>query len=964
MQSKGKLGSIVAGVIAFFLVLICLFYLSFTVVSNHYENKAEEYAQKTAPETAGPDAHRYAYQHYIDSVGNEKVWLGYTFNEVKKLGVGLGLDLKGGMNVTLQVSVPDILRSMATTEGNPYFEKAIHSTDSIVKATKTNDYVDVFCQQYKELDPNADFSVVFRDQVKRGDSFDAAKAALKQEVKDRVSSSTNVLRSRIDQFGVVAPNIQELEKDGQILLELPGVKEHDRVRDLLKSSANLEFYETMPLTEYQGALQQLDNALRADSASNGRGLFEYFAGLGAQGNPIALGMATRINRPIIDSLLVSPQAKRILPSNLKLAWEVKPVTVEIPDSTGHVSRMDYYTLVGLRTAGGKAALSGDVVTAATSDFDQMQGGNYVSMTMKPDAAKQWARITAANINKQVAIVLDNQVYSAPNVNSVIEGGRSSITGNFSTDEAKDLANVLKSGKMAAKVNIISDTVIGPSLGQQAIEDGFMSFAIALILLMVFMCAFYGIIPGLIANLGLVFNIFFTFGILASIPAVLTLSGIAGIVLALGMAVDANVLIFERAKEELRAGKNVRTAISDGYSNAFSAIFDSNLTSIITGVILLLFGTGPIKGFATTLIIGIICSFFTAVFLTRLVFIIDEKAKPFQKLTFDTSLSRKMFTNTHFDFLGKRKVSFAICGAFILIVIGSLFVRGLNQGIDFSGGRNYVVKFDHPVSTVELQKQLAPMFDGAQLSVITIDDNTKVRISTNYKINSDEENVDDEITGILYKGLKNEIGDMSLRDFSTTNEEIGIMSSQKVGPTVANDMRTEAVIAVCLALLAMFLYILVRFHNIAFSVGALAAVAFTAFSIIGFYSLFWGVFPFAMEIDQSFIAAILTVIGYQINDTVVVFDRVRENIGLYPKQSFFTNVNQSINSTLGRTVMTSASTLLVLLCIFILGGDSIRSFTFAMIFGVVVGTLATMFVASPVAYLTDMRRNKTGKNANA
>ena len=964
MQSKGKLGSIVAGVIAFFLVLICLFYLSFTVVSNHYENKAEEYAQKTAPETAGPDAHRYAYQHYIDSVGNEKVWLGYTFNEVKKLGVGLGLDLKGGMNVTLQVSVPDILRSMATTEGNPYFEKAIHSTDSIVKATKTNDYVDVFCQQYKELDPNADFSVVFRDQVKRGDSFDAAKAALKQEVKDRVSSSTNVLRSRIDQFGVVAPNIQELEKDGQILLELPGVKEHDRVRDLLKSSANLEFYETMPLAEYQGAIQQLDNALRADSASNGRGLFEYFAGLGAQGNPIALGMATRINRPIIDSLLVSPQAKRILPSNLKLAWEVKPVTVEIPDSTGHVSRMDYYTLVGLRTAGGKAALSGDVVTAANSDFDQMQGGNYVSMTMKPDAAKQWARITAANINKQVAIVLDNQVYSAPNVNSVIEGGRSSITGNFSTDEAKDLANVLKSGKMAAKVNIISDTVIGPSLGQQAIEDGFMSFAIALVLLLIFMCAFYGIIPGLIANLGLIFNIFFTFGILASIPAVLTLSGIAGIVLALGMAVDANVLIFERAKEELRAGKNVRTAIADGYSNAFSAIFDSNLTSIITGVILLLFGTGPIKGFATTLIIGIICSFFTAVFLTRLVFILGEKSKPFQKLTFDTALSRKMFTNTHFDFLSKRKVSFAICGAFILIVIGSLFFRGLNQGIDFSGGRNYVVKFDHPVSTVELQKQLAPLFDGAQLSVITIDDNTKVRISTNYKINSDEENVDEEITGILYKGLKNEIGDMSLRDFSTTNEEIGIMSSQKVGPTVANDMRTEAVIAVVLALVAMFLYILVRFHNIAFSVGALAAVAFTAFSIIGFYSLFWGVFPFAMEIDQSFIAAILTVIGYQINDTVVVFDRVRENIGLYPKQSFFTNVNQSINSTLGRTVMTSASTLLVLLCIFILGGDSIRSFTFAMIFGVVVGTLATIFVAAPVAYLTDMRRNKTGKNANA
>ena len=960
MQSKGKLGSIVAGVIAFFLVLICLFYLSFTVVSNHYENKAEEYAQKTAPETAGPDAHRYAYQHYIDSVGNEKVWLGYTFNEVKKLGVGLGLDLKGGMNVTLQVSVPDILRSMATTEGNPYFEKAIHSTDSIVKATKTNDYVDVFCQQYKELDPNADFSVVFRDQVKRGDSFDAAKAALKQEVKDRVSSSTNVLRSRIDQFGVVAPNIQELEKDGQILLELPGVKEHDRVRDLLKSSANLEFYETMPLTEYQGALQQLDNALRADSASNGRGLFEYFAGLGAQGNPIALGMATRINRPIIDSLLVSPQAKRILPSNLKLAWEVKPVTVEIPDSTGHVSRMDYYTLVGLRTAGGKAALSGDVVTAATSDFDQMQGGNYVSMNMKPEAARQWARITAANIEKQVAIVLDDHVYSAPRVNSVIEGGRSQITGDFTTEEAKDLANVLKSGKMAAKVDIISDTVIGPSLGEQAIHDGMWSFVIALILLMIFMCLVYGFIPGIIANVALIFNIFFTFGILASFQAVLTLSGIAGIVLALGMAVDANVLIYERAKEELRAGKGVRSAIADGYSNAFSAIFDSNLTSIITGVILLLFGTGPIKGFATTLIIGIICSFFTAVYLTRLIYLMFAKTKAFQNLTFTTPLSAKMFTGSNFNFLGGRKVSFTIVGIMVAVVVISLFARGLNQGIDFSGGRNYVVQFDHPVKTHELKAKLEPLFGGAQLSVITIDDDTKVRISTNYKIDSDEEGVDNEITKILYDGLNSELNGMSMEDFSTTNENIGIMSSQKVGPTVANDMRTDAYIAVILALLAMFFYILIRFRNVAFSVGALAAVAFTAFTIIGFYSLFQGLFPFAMEVDQSFIAAILTVIGYQINDTVVVFDRVRENVGLYPKQNFFDTINSSINSTLGRTIMTSGSTLLVLLCIFILGGDAIRSFVFAMIWGVIIGTLATMFVAAPVAYITDARRGAKNK----
>lgn len=958
MQSNGKLGSIVAGVIAIFLVLICLFYISFTVVGNHYEDKAEAYAHQAAgAQGTNSDTYRMAYKSYIDSISKEKVWLGYTYNEVQKLGVGLGLDLKGGMNVTLQVSVPDILRSMANAEGNPYFEKALANTDSVVKATKSNDYVAIFCQQYKALDPTGDLSVVFKDQVKRGEKADAVEAALKQEVKDRVSSSTNVLRSRIDQFGVVAPNIQELEKDGQILLELPGVKEHDRVRELLKSSANLEFYETMTMNEWQGALAQLDAALRADSTSNGMGLSGYFLQMGNQYNPIVVGTSTAANRAAIDSIMASPLAKRYLPGNLKLAWEVKPQTAEFTDTvTGKKRTIDLYTLIALKTSNGKAALSGDVVTSATSDFDNMQGGNYVSMNMKPDAARQWARITAANLEKQVAIVLDDQVYSAPRVNSVIEGGRSSITGDFTTDEAKDLANVLKSGKMAAKVDIISDTVIGPSLGQQAIEDGFMSFIIALVLLMIFMCAFYGVIPGLIANLGLVFNIFFTFGILASFQAVLTLSGIAGIVLALGMAVDANVLIFERAKEELRAGKNVRTAISDGYANAFSAIFDSNLTSIITGVILLLFGTGPIKGFATTLIIGIICSFFTAVFLTRLVFIAGEKSKPFQNLTFTTSLSRKMFTNTHFNFLGARKISFTVVGVMIVLIVGSFFLRGLNQGIDFSGGRNYVVQFDHPVKTHELQTKLAPLFNGAQVSVITIDDDTKVRISTNYKIDSEDENIDNEITDILYTGLKDEIGSMSKADFSTTNENIGIMSSQKVGPTVANDMRTDAVIAVLLSLVAMFLYILVRFRNVAFSLGALAAVAFTAFTIIGFYSLFWGVFPFAMEIDQSFIAAILTVIGYQINDTVVVFDRVRENV-LYPKQNFGTTINLSVNSTLGRTVMTSASTLLVLLCIFILGGDAIRSFTFAMIFGVIIGTLATMFVAAPVAYLTDSRKNK-------
>ncbi|MDE5785582.1 MAG: protein translocase subunit SecD [Duncaniella sp.] len=957
-MQKGSLGSVVAGVIAIFLVLICLFYLSFTVVTNHYEDKAEAFAQTEAAKSGNdPETYRKAYSDYIKNIANEKVYLGYTFNEVQKLGVGLGLDLKGGMNVTLQVSVPDILRSMANAEGNPYFEKALAATDSVVRATKSNDYVDIFYAQYTALDPSADLSVVFKDQVKRGQSPEAVRNALKQEVKDRVSSSTNVLRTRIDQFGVVAPNIQELEKDGQILLELPGVKEHDRVRDLLKSSANLEFYETAQFTEVMPYIQQLDAALRADSLNDGRGLAEYFLQLGGTGNPIGVGMAAETARDTINNLLASETAKRIIPGNIKLAWEFKPEIVSYDDSIHGKRNIAIYQLVALKTTNGKPALSGDVITSATSEFDQMQGGNYVSMNMKPDAARSWARITAANLNKQVAIVLDDQVYSAPNVNSVIEGGRSQITGNFSTDEAKDLANVLKSGKMAAKVDIISDTVIGPSLGQQAIHDGLWSFVVALVLLMIFMCLFYGFIPGLIANLALVFNIFFTFGILASFQAVLTLSGIAGIVLALGMAVDANVLIYERAKEELRAGKNVRNAISDGYSNAFSAIFDSNLTSIITGVILLIFGTGPIKGFATTLIIGIICSFFTAVYLTRLVYIAFAKTKPFENLTFTTALSGKMFNNTHFNFLGARKISFTVVGIAVIVVICSFFMRGLNQGIDFSGGRNYVVQFDHSVKTHEIQEKLAPLFEGAQVSVITIDDDHKVRISTNYKIDSDDEGVDEEITGILYNGLADELNGMSIEDFSTTNENVGIMSSAKVGPTVANDMRTDAIIAVVIALVAMFFYILIRFHNIAFSLGALAAVSFTAFTIVGFYSLFWGLFPFAMEVDQTFIAAILTVIGYQINDTVVVFDRVRENVALYPKQDFYNTINSSLNSTLSRTVMTSSSTLLVLLSIFVLGGDSIRSFTFAMIFGVIIGTLATIYLAAPVAYLADARRHK-------
>lgn len=957
MQSKGILGSAVSGIIAIFLVLVCLFYLSFSLVTNHYEDKAAEQASLIAGGDTNSEVYQKAYKNYIDSIGKEKVYLGYTFNQVQKMGVGLGLDLKGGMNVTLQISVPDILRSMAHAENSPTFNRVIAATDSVVAKTKTNDYVGTFCKEYLKIDPNADLAVVFKDHVNRGDNNEQVEQAIKQEVKDRVQSSTNVLRNRIDQFGVVAPNIQALEKDGQILLELPGVKEHDRVRDLLKASANLEFFETYTLDEIQGQIMALDQALAADSTSTVKSLTGLFAAGGYSGTPI-VAMAPSANREVIDSILTSPTAQRILPANLKLRWEVKPQEVEYTDTLGK-HKAEFYRLVALKTSNGKPALTGDVVVSASSDYEQLQG-NVVSMTMNNTGAKAWARITQNNLGKSVAIVLDEQVYSFPTVNSVIEGGRSQITGDFTVDEAKDLANVLKSGKMAAKVEIISDTVIGPSLGKQAIEDGFMSFIIALVVLMVFMIAFYGTLPGIIANLGLIFNLFFTLGILASFQAVLTLSGIAGIVLALGMAVDANVLIFERAKEELRAGKNIHQAIADGYSNAFSAIFDSNLTSIITGVILLYYGSGPIKGFATTLIIGIICSFFTAVFLSRLAFVMCKNTKMFSKMTFATSISKNILSNTKIDFIAQRKVSFIAMGIMIVVILASFFMRGLNQGIDFSGGRNYVVQFDHEVKTHELEEKLAPLFPDASLSVITIDNDTKVRISTNYKINEETEGVDKEITEILYNGLKEELNGMSLEDFSTTNENVGIMSSQKVGPSVAADMKNEAYIAVVLALIAMFLYILARFHNIAFSVGALAAVAFTAFSIIGFYSLLWGVLPFSMELDQTFIAAILTVIGYQINDTVVVFDRVRENLGLYPKQDFLTTMNSSLNSTLSRTIMTSGSTLLVLLCIFILGGDSIRSFIFAMILGVIIGTLATLYLASPVAYLIDRRRKAAKK----
>lgn len=952
MNNKGALGSLIAGVIAVFLVLVCAFYLSFSVVGNHYDDLAQEYAlQKAGKQGPNSEVFKQAYKGYIDSIANEKVYMGYTYNDVRKWGVGLGLDLKGGMNVILQVSMPDMLRSMKNSGEDEVFERAIASTDSAINVNKNGDYVTAFINKYRELNPAGDFSVVFPEIVKpdQGADVQATIAALKSEVRDRVdNSATNVLRNRIDAFGVVSPNIQVLQgKDGQILLELPGVKEHDRVRDLLQRSANLEFYETYQGSDLASNITEFRRKF-ADSPVFADSLLQFMAPDATPNIAVARGAG----KAKIDSLLNSDAARQVLPSNLKILWEVKPIVGDNGKPT------DYYRLIALKTNNGKPALDGSSVANASSDLNSTRGDIEVSMTMTDEGARAWSRITNANIGKPVAIVLDDNVYSYPRVNNAINDGRSSITGNFTPEEGQDLANVLKSGKMNAKVNIISDMVIGPSLGEQAIHAGFVSFILALVLLMIFMGVIYGFIPGLVADLGLVFNLFFTFGILASFQAVLTLSGIAGIVLALGMAVDANVLIFERTKEELRAGKNVRNAIADGYSNAFSAIFDSNLTSIITGIILLLYGTGPIKGFATTLIIGIACSFFTAVYLTRIVFIWFGNTKMFKNLTFTTNLSKNFLLNSKVNFLGQRKWSFLIALVLIVGMILSFKIRGLNQGIDFSGGRNYVVKLDakKAVSPQEIQEALAPEFPDASLGVINIEGEDQVRISTNYKINDDDPGVEQEITDKLYKVMLPYVADgMTPQSFSTTDETQGIMSSQKVGPTVAEDMKRDAWIAVGISLIAMFLYILLRFRNVAFSLGALAAVAFTAYVIIGFYSVCWGNLPFTMEIDQSFIAAVLTVIGYQINDTVVVFDRVRENIGLYPKLDFFTLVNRSINTTLSRTLITSGSTILVLACIFFLGGDSLRSFVFAMLLGVFVGTLATIYIAAPVAYLTDKSR---------
>ena len=971
MQNKGFISTI-----AVLLVLICGFYISFSFVTSHYEKKAEEYAammSKTSDVTN--DAYKQNLKQFNDSIDKEKVYLGYTDNQVRKLEIGLGLDLKGGMNVVLEISVPDILRQYASGEQQL---RQINSTIAKVQSDGVKGSDKNFISKFTSyIQPGAMVGLFTREgeymgKVKSNASNEEVADALQKQIDSQVDAAFNIFRTRIDQFGVVAPNIQKLQdKNGQILLELPGVKEPERVTELLKSSANLEFFEVYNYNEIANDLSAFAQAWAQQDTINHTNIIELLGGPQRAGSPV-IGMVTPRNKAVVDSILSSPLAKQKLPSDFSAVWSVKPVDFPVYDAQGNVVKKangedrttPYWELVALK---GEAALQGDVVTSASSEYDNMRG-NTVNMRMNDAGAQAWATLTRNNIGRPIAIVLDNNVYSFPNVNNEITGGSSEITGNFTPEEANDLANVLKSGKMSAKVDVVSNNVIGPSLGAEAVQQGFLSFVVAIILLMIFMILIYGVIPGLVANVGLILNLYFTLGILASFQAVLTLSGIAGIVLSLGMAVDANVLIFERTKEELRLGKKLRQAISEGYSNAFSAIFDSNLTSVITGVILLIFGSGPIKGFATTLIIGLVCSFFTAVFLTRIAFELITKNGRCENMTFDTGISRNLFSGTKFNFLGQWKTASIVWLALIVISVASLIFRGMNQGIDFSGGRNYVVQFDKSVNPADIQARLLSELQKeaddktVSVGVITIDNDTKVRISTNYKIDAEDANIDNEISALLYKNLKPELtgADGKVMDenaFAVADENRGIISIQKVGPSVADDMKRDAVWAVGIAVVCMFLYILVRFHNIAFSVGAVCAVALAAFLIIGFYSICWGFLPFSMEIDQSFIAAVLTIIGYQINDTVVVFDRVREMMKLYPKEDRYETFNKSLNTTLTRTVMTSFSTLLVLCCIFFLGGDTIRSFTFAMIFGVIVGTFCSLYCAAPIAYNIIKRNTK-------
>ena len=976
MQNKGFVK-----VIAVLLTLICLFYFSFSFVTRKYEKKAEELTAQGKDGAA-----------FLDSMRNEKVFLNWkTLKECEELQIGLGLDLKGGMNVVLEVSVPDVVKNLAgESASDAKFVKAYG--DAVAKAKKENiDFVDAFVSTYREQNGADKLGGVFASKLKEKNiSYNSTDAqvqkALNEEVNAAVENSNKVVRSRIDRFGVAQPNIQILRgkgQTGQIMVEMPGIKEPERVRKLLQGSANLEFWETYTLNEIYPALQALDTRLAKgdvadsmavdstkaeaskaaqDAAAQHPLLSKLMQIQGMAPNGCVVGYALAADTAAVNALLQSEAAQTALPADLQLAWGVK---------SAEGMKANIFELYALRKVNGRPSMEGDVIADAKDDFDQNHQP-IVSMTMTTNGSRDWAALTKKNLKKCVAIVLDGYVYSAPVVQSEITGGNSQISGHFTTDDTRDLANVLKSGKMPAPTKIVQEETVGPSLGAASIKAGFTACIVAFVLLMIFMCLFYGFTPGMVANCALLLNFFFTFGVLISFQAALTMSGIAGMVLSLGMAVDANVLIYERTKEELRAGKNIVQALKDGYGNAYSAILDSNLTSIITAVILYNFGTGPIRGFAMTLGIGICASFFTAVWLTRIAYEHFHNRDKWLGLTFTTKLSRNFLRNTSVNFMGKARVSTIMFVVAAVISVGFLSIRGLSKGIDFTGGRNYVIEFEQKgVTPEQVSKAVAEKVNAKDPNAlvsaiaITTTNNEAVRLTTNYRIDDDSENIDQEVERFIFDALHD--AKLIKADYSTfidrDNHAGGsIVSAQKVGPTVAADMAKGAITSVLLSLAAIFIYILVRFRNVAFSIGSTVALVFDTLLILGMYSICWGWVPFSLEVDQTFIGAVLTAIGYSINDKVVVFDRMRENLGLHPTRDTRRLFNDSLNSTLCRTIMTSFTTLLVLLCIFFLGGDSIRSFAFAMILGVIFGTLSSIFLAAPIAYATLRRKDTVVKVA--
>ena len=992
MQNKG-----IVKFIAVLLILVCCFYLSFSFVTRHYESKAAAMGEEAGAE-------------YLDSINNEKVYMGiYSLKQCREMEIGLGLDLKGGMNVILEVSVPDVVDVLADHKTDAAYKKSMEEAKK-EEETSQNDFISLFVKYWKQNSNGRPLAAIFATQQMKGkvstqSSDSEVEAAIRAEVQSAVDNSFNVVRNRIDKFGVVQPNIQKLEgQSGRIMVEMPGIKEPERVRKLLQGSANLEFWETYNSQEVTPLLAQLNQRYAAqggaavdtatvaadttavdttkaaagdlavklakkdaktdnkalEAAKKQNPLFSIFQP--TQGNTLAVvGYANARDTADINKIIYSDLARQIFPAELKLRWGAKA-----EDFGGQNTKGDIFELYALKITepSGRAPLEGDVITNAKDDFDQM-GHPSVSMQMNSDGARRWSQITKQNIGKAVAIVLDDAVYSAPRILTQIDGGNSQITGNFTIEDTKDLANTLNSGKMPAPTRIVQEEVVGPSLGAQSIQQGIISFIVAFVLLMIYMIMLYGFVPGILSDIALLFNLFFTLGILTSFQAALTMPGIAGIVLTLGTAVDANVLIYERIKEELKKGLSVKESLNKGYSNAFSAIFDSNFTSLITGIILLYFGTGPVKGFATTWIIGILVSFFTAVFMTRVVYDYMLSKDKWTNLTFVTGYSKNLMQNAKFNFMGSYKKTFTIWGVAAVLFCISFAVRGLSQSIDFTGGRNYVVTLDKETHVEDVRLALTGAFINtmgenqgkeANTSVIALGtDGKTVRISTNWDIESNNPDVDDQAETILFNALKkaNLVSQASVEAFKNPDVREGgsIISSAKVGPSVAKDITYGAIISVVIALIAIFLYILLRFRNVAFSVGSTVALALDALVVIGFYSVLWGWVPMSLEIDQTFIGAILTVIGYSINDKVVVFDRIRENIGLYGKRDRQQLFNDSLNQTLARTINTSVTTLIVLLAIFILGGDSIRSFSFAMILGVVFGTLSSLFIAAPVAYLT-------------